>query len=1269
MPALIRTQTLIDIAKHSDKVIRLSQLMSESEAPYLIGKMAYLDDQSDPFEILQAMESDLNSTIKMLKHLSHISASTDEHGIAHELTANENNLHTIFPKHYQDDALRLFGVSMGKDNRVSKEKNETLKAQVYAHVFKGDVVARYPYEDYKAHLSLLKRIDKAGRPSSDAPFDECLTYAHQRSAIPAWMGFYQAAIGTTGEYLSFRQQLADKERKLVDRKIYAGRAMIDGVAKSSTYIVKGMGLDQLATSHKGNEKLLAKVVALVEKIPYLRSLEIDQDADLLKMHDMLVDVDKMALDIPDAFDMKVRKCGNYRASGIMATRRDADGGFDFMEEYGYTNSTLRIVGADVDAPTSFAHEVAHFRDRDRDALRASMIGHFGGKMDVQALHDMCPKKLDYYFSDREIIARMGEIGMTLINLGHKDGETMAQLLARSPVEVLTEAEEGKQRYNVAISKSLATYMGEGNPFNQIIYFDMPTWSPAEISMLRDYTHDFYFKPDPQIRQALEKRIANGELAMHSKIYQAQKKPNRPRPRRTGDLDAVGKVFGGMNKDDLVRTYQTGVNEGLFTDGDFMEHLSPHATNVFEGKQRKGSIALLNVSAQVKAFSDLGQAIDLEQRPGDALLFERFAMNYAIGSKCIKPVEVKDYLALDARDKAWQHAGDVVNRTLWEKEDGLYPVDPALKRVGKQGASRLPTIYKAPVQADEIRQLALDTYQRFRVERTVGFEPALLAQASPHAQWVGMTELFSQHYAEGSPLTEPNYDLQQEEMTRQSILSLADADPMALTTMLDSAGYTMLMPRGKMLKDMLEQGHDVAVAQALLSDELLKTLAIPPEAIGDFVGEQIGKYGVMETNTPFASMEKGGVVGFKVWLETLATHGAFATDNDRQYFNKTKRSHEVLTDEHLETAPTPLMAVLDFYKKHSDMPESERNACLLKATLAAFEQRASMKVALAGQLQHDVMKFQRTQNPTTHSQVATLNHPWAQALNALLIHNDLTVEFGDGASHKATAILRLLQPRILATTYLEYSMKTPYPEVAMVRINGNVRNDGWQVVPKAYDASRWEVEQNLALATNVQVMVKETMEPIRNMQMSDNPLYRRGKNEHTELNESLNTLITTLNPINPTLTARLMQASGILGSAPFFDDERNLYREPAAQEGLSTLEDQIKRSTLPLLMDKTLFLDLRQTIESYDQTPAMITAIGIAPAVSPEIDITPAVTPEVLLEVTPETRQEVIIEPTEGRVVFPNEVTRMVKEQAKLNREVPAVKEDRLLRSENQMRMF
>lgn len=626
MANLTRTQTLVDIAKHSNKVIRLSRLMEETEAQYLIDKMSFLDSQSDPFEIMQALDADLGITSKMLKDVSLMVDSLGPDHRAGELKSDENDFTALFPNNYSPERqeLTLFDIPIKKGANFSKTETVTLKEMLYNRIFK-DIAEDYPFKEYRSHLSVLRSMEKTGRPSLDAAFHDRLKYATQAAQLPKWTGFYRAAIDSAGRFHDFRRNLTDKERRLVDEKVYSGRAMIYGVVKSSTYITKESGVEQLSGAHKKNPNLVSKIQDLVNNIDCLTAVEIDQNTSLEKFHDMLIDIKEMRLDVPDAFELKTRLLGNYRASGLFAQVSD-QGGMTLSPEYGYSSKDFKIVAVDVNAPTSVSHELTHFRDQDPDdKTRNQIVSHFAEKMDIRVLEQLIPGgKLEYFTDDREVLARLGEIGFKLLQHDYQENESLDSFVRRvQEEEGVSQSHDEKIEYQVSLSKPISTYLG-GNSLHREIYFKLEQWSPTELSILKDYCHSYFYSPDQKIQERLKERIDSGELQYQSRKYHEERMAGRPkRTTKMTDHQKVGSTFGNISPLIIADVYDAGKKSKLFDDGEFAEQIFLHADRLGQGggKKAKRSIRSSEWEAQLEGLFSLANRIDPSQNPGDAIVAE------------------------------------------------------------------------------------------------------------------------------------------------------------------------------------------------------------------------------------------------------------------------------------------------------------------------------------------------------------------------------------------------------------------------------------------------------------------------------------------------------------------------------------------------------------------------------------------------------------------------------------------------------------------------
>ena len=210
MPALINTKTLLDISRHSNKIVRLSQLMDKIEAGYLVNQMGYLYSESDPMDVVLAFNKDLGTTANMIKDVALIVESVDEGGRALELVGDENDLGVLFPEHWDNDTKRLtlFNYGISKRGQTSTTKTDEIKAALY-HSIMGDTAKKFPYGAFKKHVTAMKALEKTDRPSHEAPFHEALSYANQLVAVEMWQPFYEAAIATTVHFREFRRKFTE----------------------------------------------------------------------------------------------------------------------------------------------------------------------------------------------------------------------------------------------------------------------------------------------------------------------------------------------------------------------------------------------------------------------------------------------------------------------------------------------------------------------------------------------------------------------------------------------------------------------------------------------------------------------------------------------------------------------------------------------------------------------------------------------------------------------------------------------------------------------------------------------------------------------------------------------------------------------------------------------------------------------------------------------------------------------------------------------------
>lgn len=602
---LINTSNLLRIAEHGDKLMRLAMLLAETDAPFLLAATSYLDANSSAMEIAEAFDKDLGSTAVMLKKIALIVENLNEDHFSPELLQNKYtpeqcDLRNLFPEHYKPDSqsLTIFGVKMSRSGVVSKEKNDDLKLRIYRHAM-GELADKFPYLGFKNQVSILKKMQDSGKPTTASSDFEIYSYAHLKMKVDTWHDVYAAVMQAVHNETDFRAQLSFKDRMLVDEKIVGGRTMIDGVIKSSTYITKD-NIYQTAAAHK-NDPLLKTISSLVREMDNIRALEVDSSCSLVKVHDSLLQVQHMGIKVPDAFELKFRLLGNYKASGIHF-RRGEGGDTTATSLAGFASPGLRVVAVDPNSPASLAHEIAHFCDREDTKERAVFVQHFKSKMlDSSVMEDglVDPKYANYVLSDREIFARLGEIGFTLLQTGYQSGESFDSVYAKNADALNVVMDEGRLAYDIEFSKSMNYYSG-GNVVQAWMYFDMAKWTPQELELVRDFADSLYRDHSPEIKEVLRQKIESG-LGYFNTLATASKRNATKRVRIKTEDNKICELFEKMSSDDVVGAVKVVIEEGLVIEGDVSDTFARHGSRIRTGDKRASPVV---IREQVKTMAEI-----------------------------------------------------------------------------------------------------------------------------------------------------------------------------------------------------------------------------------------------------------------------------------------------------------------------------------------------------------------------------------------------------------------------------------------------------------------------------------------------------------------------------------------------------------------------------------------------------------------------------------------------------------------------------------------
>lgn len=607
---LIPTRTLEAISKYKNSVIRLGSYLLESESDYIINKMGEVTGGSDITDVVSAINQDLASTAKFVNSLAKVIQTLDENDVSTELDNGETDFKEVFPNHYSHGRMEVFGVTLSKTSGTGLLSPDEIKQRVFNHAF-----PEHDFKDFKALVKLVNRAMKADEVNMNMSFEKRLAKVINIHAVNAYKPFFDDVMKSADKIFDIRMQMKDQDKMLVDQKVLGGRAMIDGVILASTFINTTDGFVQTASSHKGQNVLLNSIKQMVSELPFLKAVEIDPDTDLQKFHDLVFSLKDMSFSNVEPFELKSRKLGNYGASGLNVVTYDGEP--IVQPEYGYANNSLRVVGIDTRSSPSVAHELAHYGDTKYNSghfVRSTMVSHYGNKIDSDILAELYgDKTAAYIMNDREIVARMGEIGLALHHIGFEDGDDVETVLKKATAyENAGVDSDGSTKFNVAVTKRVSEYMAVGNSagdlYKKEIYFNMAEWTPDELSAVKDYTKSFYFDIQPEVQQALKDTLEKHQTRFTTYTKVQKKRVNKKRVVTISEVDARKKLWATLkhDKDIFGQLLEVGKKENLFQDGEFSYYATVDLSKAFVSSIKKSRIDINLISLQYENYANLAK---------------------------------------------------------------------------------------------------------------------------------------------------------------------------------------------------------------------------------------------------------------------------------------------------------------------------------------------------------------------------------------------------------------------------------------------------------------------------------------------------------------------------------------------------------------------------------------------------------------------------------------------------------------------------------------
>jgi hypothetical protein len=404
--------TLYDIARHTDKTLKMVELMAHAEYPLMISKIGAIDSQSDAVLALEAFHSDLTKTVGMIEKAHMLLSTVDNDGDVVRLKGEDKNLIKLFGSHYDHDNLLLtlkhYEINLGRDFNAEQCRQQLLHN-----------ILELPDDDYQLLYKNRKKLfslqkDQLNNDEDKVRFLSTIKEAEDHNKI------IETIYSMADNFTAYRQSLPLDYKNMLDRDVTFERSMIDSVLQTSTYITKEKGIEQVAPAHKKQMDEVKLLAAIVEKHDFLYGVEVDQDASIMAMIDAFGESNKNTYNLSNGVLVKARKLGNYGVRGM------------YIDGH-------KIAAMDIKDPNALVHELVHavdFSDNNRSKpQRRAAAAMMGSRLNQDTLVDKYGKKFAaYILSDVEVIARGGEIAYLLMKHDYQSTEPFDDFVQRVQAE-------------------------------------------------------------------------------------------------------------------------------------------------------------------------------------------------------------------------------------------------------------------------------------------------------------------------------------------------------------------------------------------------------------------------------------------------------------------------------------------------------------------------------------------------------------------------------------------------------------------------------------------------------------------------------------------------------------------------------------------------------------------------------------------------------------------------------------------------------------------
>jgi hypothetical protein len=507
---MINTNTLENISKYSNKLIKLASYFSQTEDKLIFNQLSILSENSPLEDILEGFNKDLQTTTNHIFDVQKILGSTDSNGVISELDNEEKNISVLFGDKYDPTTrtVTIAGIELRLDSELSKAEIKDLLS---------DQVVGMSFNNFKT-TSKLRMEDKKWELYELETDEDKIDYLSRTVVIQDMQEVAKKITDSTEDFRIARRNMSIDTRNLVDRNITGSRAMVDSITQNSTYINQD-GIQQIGSKHKKEKEKIETIQKLI-KDSNINDIELDTDTDLVKVIDVLKKVNELKLNIHNSFTFKVRKLGNYKANGLYMPSQN-------------------LVAVDVSKPSALIHEIVHLIDiNNKDILqseaRQNIILAARQELDASGYDN---KFARYISSPNEIIARLGEVSYLLNKYDYKEGSVKSFMDKVS----LFQKDEKQSPTDINIAKSVEEYRGMSK-----MYFDFDSWDETFAQDVKSY-YNAYFTDNTLDLKPIENLKVN-------KIIDPEKART---VKAKGPRSAVN-LFTGFNKDNVERIFDNNI---------------------------------------------------------------------------------------------------------------------------------------------------------------------------------------------------------------------------------------------------------------------------------------------------------------------------------------------------------------------------------------------------------------------------------------------------------------------------------------------------------------------------------------------------------------------------------------------------------------------------------------------------------------------------------------------------------------------------------------